>query len=65
MSEKRFELTKSSITDFRIYDNELEDAYFIDCKDEHTVECLVDLLNNLQKRISLLESIIPKELMEE
>ena len=47
--EKRFELTKSSITDFRIYDNELEDAYFIDCKDEHTVEGLVDLLNNLQK----------------
>ena len=45
--EKRFELTKSSITDFRIYDNELEDAYFIDCKDEHTVEGLVDLLNSL------------------
>ena len=44
MSEKRFELTKSSITDFRIYDNELEDAYFINC-DEHTAQSLVSLLN--------------------
>ena len=47
MSEKRFEKTRSDITDWRIYDYEEEDAYFIDCKDEHTVEVLVDLLNSL------------------
>lgn len=46
MTVKRFELTKSDIKDFRIYDYEKEDAYFIDC-DKHTGECLTDLLNEL------------------
>ena len=47
MSDERFELFKSDITDWRIYDNELENAYFIDCEDEHTVEMIVVLLNQL------------------
>lgn len=46
MTEKRFELSKSDIKDFRIYDDGKEDAYFIDC-DEHTGICLVSLLNQL------------------
>ena len=46
MTEKRFELSKSDIKDFRIYDYAKEDAYFIDC-DKHTGSCLVSLLNQL------------------
>ena len=54
MSEKRFEHSKanlmqsyiSTFTDYRIYDNDLEDAYFVKC-DEHCAKCLVDLLNSL------------------
>ena len=46
MTEKRFELTKSDIKDFRIYDYTKEDDYFIDC-DVHTGKGLVDLLNDL------------------
>ena len=46
MSEKRFELSESVITDYRIYDYKQEDAYFISCA-KHTAECLVDLLNYL------------------
>lgn len=41
MSEKRFEKFKSDITDYRIYDYEKEDAYFIDCDDESTVGAIV------------------------
>lgn len=55
MSEKRFEKSKSDITDYRIYDYEKEDAYFIDCDDESTVDAIVDLLNEQQTRIELLE----------
>ena len=45
MSE-RFEKTKSDVADFRIYDYKNENAYFIN-SDEHTIDCLVDLLNEL------------------
>ena len=51
---KRFEHTKanlmqsyiSTFREYMIYDNALEDAYFVK-SDEHCVECLVDLLNQL------------------
>ncbi len=46
MIEKRFYKTTSEIEDYRVYDDEEEDAYFVSC-DEHTVDCLVDLLNDL------------------
>lgn len=46
MADERFYKTKSSIEDYRIYDNDLEDAYFIS-GDEHTVDCIIDLLNRL------------------
>lgn len=46
MTEKRFELSESVITDYRIYDYKQEDAYFISCT-KHTAECLVALLNSL------------------
>lgn len=49
MSEKRFEKSKSDITDYRIYDYEKEDAYFIDCDDESTVDAIVNLLNSLSE----------------
>ena len=48
MSEKRFELSESVITDYRIYDYKQEDAYFISCA-KHTAECLVNLLNSLNE----------------
>ena len=54
MTAKRFELTKSDIKDFRIYDYEKEDAYFIDC-DNHTGNCLVDLLNELHEENTMLK----------
>ena len=59
MTEKRFEKTTSDIRTFRIYDYEMEDAYFIDC-DEHTVECLVDLLNGLHEENQKLKEEIQK-----
>lgn len=46
MTEKRFYKTISEIEDYRVYDDDEEDAYFISC-DEHTVDCLVGLLNEL------------------
>ena len=46
MTEKRFYKTTSEIEDYRVYDDEEEDAYFVSC-DEHTVDCLVELLNVL------------------
>ena len=58
--EKRFEksvalLSKlENTTKFRIYDNEKEDAYFV-IADEHTVDCLVELLNKQEERIQSLE----------
>ena len=55
MSEKRFEKSKSDITDYRIYDYEKEDAYFIDCDDESTIDAIVDLLNEQQSKITELE----------
>lgn len=55
MSKKRFEKSKSDITDYRIYDYEKEDAYFIDCDDESTVDAIVDLMNEQQATISHLE----------
>lgn len=51
MNNKRFEKFKSDITDYRIYDYEKEDAYFIDCDDESTVDAIVDLLNRQQTLI--------------
>ena len=54
MSEKRFEKSKSDITDYRIYDYEKEDAYFIDCDDESTVDAIVGLLNELSDENNIL-----------
>lgn len=50
MIEKRFYKTTSEIEDYRIYDDEEEDAYFISC-DEHTIDCLVELLNELYEEV--------------
>lgn len=46
MNNERFYKTTSTIEKYRIYDDDKEDAYFISC-DEHTVDCLTDLLNEL------------------
>ena len=54
MTEKRFYKSESTIEDYRIYDEDKEDAYFISC-DEHTAECIVDLLNKQDERIRELE----------
>lgn len=52
MTEKRFELTKAdpSISQYRIYDYHNENAYFINA-DEHTLQCIVDVLNTQEARI--------------
>ena len=61
MSEKRFEKSVSDTNeDFRIYDNWKEDAYFISCDDEHTVECLVKLMNEQQDTINKQEKEIDR-----
>lgn len=60
MSEKRFEKSKSDITDYRIYDYEKEDAYFIDCDDESTVDAIVDLMNRQQSTINELRKKLKK-----
>ena len=57
MNEKRFEKSKSDITDYRIYDYEKEDAYFIDCDDESTVDAIVDLMNQQQATIEKLQDL--------
>ena len=67
MIEKRFIVETVEITDVDIDESRISKV--ITDKDElYSYEDLyeiADLLNKLQKRISLLESIIPKELMEE
>lgn len=60
MSEKRFEKSKPDITDYMIYDYEKEDAYFIDCDDESTVDAIVDLLNELCEENEQLRQFINK-----
>lgn len=55
MTEKRFYKTISEIEDYRIYDDEKEDAYFISC-DERTVNDLVKLLNELYKENTQLKN---------
>lgn len=57
MIEERFEKSKSDITDYRIYDYEKEDAYFIDCDDESTVDAIVNLLNSLSKENEKLRKV--------
>lgn len=57
MTEKRFYKTTSDIEDYRIYDDDKEDAYFISC-DEHTIDCLVELMNKLDQRNKELEKIL-------
>ena len=58
MNEKRFENSKSDITDYRIYDYEKEDAYFIDCDDKGTVDAIVNLLNELNDENRQLKQIL-------
>jgi len=50
MTEKRFYKTSSSIEKYRIYDDDLEEAYFISC-DEHTIDTLIELLNDQDQQI--------------
>lgn len=64
MTNKRFEHSEADImqsiistfTDYRIYDYDCEDAYFIKC-DEHCVKCLVGLLNQLHQENHYLSTI--------
>lgn len=67
MKDKRFEKSKSDITDYRIYDYEKEDAYFIDCDDESTVDAIVNLLNSLSEENGQLkqEIIVYKKAFQE
>ena len=67
MNDKRFEKSKSDITDYRIYDYEKEDAYFIDCDDESTVDAIVNLLNSLSEENDQLkqEIIVYKKAFQE
>lgn len=55
MTAKRFYKQKSSIRDYMLYDEDREDAYFISC-DEHTIDTLVNLLNELHKENNMLKS---------
>lgn len=58
MTEKRFELTKAdpSISQYRIYDYHNENAYFINA-DEHTLQCIVDVLNTQEAIINNFKKI--------
>ena len=58
MTEKRFELTKAdpSISQWRIYDYHNENAYCINA-DEHTLQCIVDVLNTQEAIINNLEKV--------
>ena len=62
MTEKRFEKTTSTIEKYRIYDNDREDAYFITC-DEHCIDTLVDLLNELNEERLYFKRELQKELV--
>ena len=63
MTEKRFELSESVITDYRIYDYKQEDAYFISCA-KHTAECLVNLLNSLNDELEEASAFIIEQRKE-
>ena len=60
MTAKRFYKQKSSIRDYMLYDEDREDAYFISC-DEHTIDTLVNLLNELHKEKEYLKTRFHEE----